>query len=460
MRLQKVFFLLLLFLSVNAFAKDCNCSQILQQSIKGIEANYALFKIKVNANNYEGYQAFNKLYLKKAQSIYQNDACQKLLNDWVAYFKDKHLWVTVDTEAEKIDYIRHRLALKSFRKRWRDTKIAKDPIEGLWEMEGYRAVIIPDPKAYGQFDALIVSADNDVFKPGMLKMHLIKKDGFYNMDFYRRDSTVVNSTIRFTSKHTLMDDDDLTWRRLEPTLPTDRIPTLAEMNRTDPNGPTLKWVDANTAIFTLPSCAPRFGPVVDSLIRVHQNKLEQCRNLIVDVRGNGGGSDRTYRALLPYLLTKASAQPKVGYYLSDENIKLFRELGILQKLNPADTTKRGIWAVTPETPYLSATYYAKYPQKVAILMDSKTASSGETFVMKSKTSERVTTFGTATAGCIDGYNGNIIRLNGASLRYPTSVRTLNLPQEAIDPFGILPDIPIPITVSDPIRLVRDYLDQI
>ncbi|WP_293741192.1 S41 family peptidase [uncultured Pedobacter sp.] len=459
MRLHKFLLLINLFLSVDAVAKKCDCSQILQQSIKGIENNYALFKIKVNADNFKEYQSFNRLYLIKAQSIDQSDACQKLLNDWVAYFKDKHLWVTVDREVEKIDYIQHRLALKSYRKRWLDHKIAKDSIEGLWEMEGYRAVIIPDLKNYGQFNALIVSADNDTFKPGMLKMHLIKRDGFYDMDFYRRDSTMVSSTIRFTSKYTLLDDDGLSWRKLEPTLPTDRIPTLAEMNRADPYKPTLKWVDENSAIFTLPSCAPRFGPVVDSLINVHKNKLEQCRNLIVDVRGNGGGSDRTYRALLPYLLTKASVQPKVGYYLSNENVKLFRELGILKKLNPSDTSRRGTWATTLETPYLSAAHYAKFPVNVAILMDSKTASSGETFVLKAKTSQRVTTFGTATAGCIDGYNGNVIRLNGASLRYPTSIRTMNLPQEAIDPFGILPDIPISSTVSDPISWILDYFKQ-
>ncbi len=459
MRLYKFLLPITLFLSVNTMAKNCDCSQILQQSIKGIENNYALFKIKVNADNFKEYQSFNRLYLIKAQSIKQSGACQKLLNDWVAYFRDKHLWVTVDTEAEKIDYIQYRLALKSYRKRWLDHKIAKDSIEGLWEMEGYRAVIIPDLKNYGQFNALIVSADNDTFKPGMLKMHLIKKDGFYDMDFYRRDSTMVSSTIRFSGKYTLLDDDGLSWRKLEPTAPTDHIPTLAEMNQADPYKPTLKWINEKSAIFTLPSCAPRFGSVVDSLINVHKNKLEQCRNLVVDVRGNGGGSDRTYRALLPYMLTKASIQPKVGYYLSDENVKLFRELGILEKLNPSDTSRRGTWATTSETPYLSAAHYAKSPQNVAILMDSKTASSGETLVLKGKTSERVTTFGTATAGCIDGYNGNIIRFNGGSLRYPTSIRTINLPQNAIDPFGILPDVPISDTVSDPIGLILDYFEQ-
>ncbi|MFN0257306.1 S41 family peptidase [Pedobacter ureilyticus] len=447
-------------LSLKSAAKDCDCSLILSQSIQRVEENYALFKIKVNSDTQPSYQAFNKLYLEKAKTISESPACQKLLNDWVAYFNDKHLWVTVETEEKKVSYIQHRLQLRSYRARWKDPNISKDPIEGLWEMEGYRAAIVPDPKQYGQFNAIIVSADNDTFKPGMLKMHLKKRDGFYDMDFYRRDSTLVNSTIRFIGEHILLDDDDLAWRRLEPIDRQDQVPTLDELAKRDRYRPTLEWLDEKSALFTLPSCSPRYGTIVDSLIATNKDKLDHCRNLIVDVRGNGGGSDRTYRALLPYLLTSATPQPKVGYYLSDENVKMFRELGILQKLNPTDTAKRGIWATMSQVPYVSASHYAAAPLNVAILMDSKTASSGETLVLKAKTSQRVTTFGTATAGCIDGYNGNIITMTGASLRYPTSIRTLNLPQDAIDPFGILPDIPIAANGTDPISEVMDYLTQI
>lgn len=406
--------ILLSLIALQTAAKDCDCALILSQSIQKVEENYALFKIKVNANTQQNYQAFNQLYLQKAKAISEPLACQKLMNDWVAYFNDKHLWITVKTEDKKVSYLQQKLQLRSYRSRWEDHNIPKDPIEGLWEMEGYRAAIIPDPKKYGHFNAIIVSADNETFKPGMLKMHLKKRDGFYEMDFYRRDSTLVSHTIRFTGKHTLLDDDDLAWRRLEPLDKKEQVPTLEELAKLDPYRPSLKWLDEKSALFTLPSCSPRYGPVVDSLIKSNMDKLGHSQNLIVDVRGNGGGSDRTYRALLPYLLTQASPQPKIGYYLSDENIKMFRELGILQKLDPADTSRRGIWATMSQVPYVSAPHYATTPQHVAILMDSKTASSGETFVLKAKTSQRVTTFGTATAGCIDGYNGNIITMTGAS----------------------------------------------
>lgn len=452
--------LLLFFMCLSSKAQDCNCSQILAQSINGVEQNYALFKIKVNRHTQSSYDAFNRMYMEKAKAIKKAAGCQTLLNEWTAYFKDKHLWVTVAVQDEKITYSQQRLDLSFHRKRWKDPKIAKDPVEGLWEMEGYRAAIIPDPKHFGQFQAIIVSADNDTFKPGMLKMQLTKKDGFYDTHFYRRDSTMVNAAIRFTAKHTMLDDQDLHWRRLEPVNGREQVPSLEELAKIDRYRPSLKWLNESSAIFTLPSCSPRYAPVVDSLIQANKAQLDKSLNFIVDVRGNGGGSDRTYRALLPYILTKAIEQPKIGYYLSEENVKMFRELGILQKLAPADTAKRGVWATIQQTSSVSAAYYASSPLHVAILMDNKTASSGETFVLKSKGSERVTTFGSPTAGCIDGYNGNVVELNGASLRYPTSIRTLNLPQEAIDPFGILPDIPIADSEKDPVHFVITYLNQL
>lgn len=445
------------FVSLTLKAQTCNCAGILEKAIDGVTENYALFKIKVDKTNETGFRSYNNVFMAKAKEIENTFQCQKLMDKWVLYFNDKHLWITVTSIDKKISYTNLHFNLKNARKHWNNRMIAKDPIEGLWEMDGYRAAIVPDTKNYGSFNAIIVSSDNQTFKPGMLKMHLVKRDAFYDMDFYRRDSTMVKSRIRFTAPHLLVDDDDITWRRMEPHTSGAIVPSLAELSAIDNYKPTLRWLDLHTAYFILPSCAPRYAQTVDSLVKTNESKLANCEQLIVDVRQNGGGSDRTYRALLPYILTNEVDQPKVGYYMSEENVKMFRSIGILKNLDPADTVKRGVWVRSQKKATLSAPVYHKNPVNVAILIDGKTASSGETFVLKSKCANRVLTFGQATAGCIDGYNGNVIDLGGAELRYATSIRTFNLPQDAIDPFGILPDVPISLHEANPIEFILSYL---
>ncbi|WP_165305033.1 S41 family peptidase [Pedobacter sp. SYP-B3415] len=429
----------------------------MRNSIKAVAANYSLFKTKVTRSNSYSYHAFNSVYLEKAQHVADSRSCQALMDEWVKFFNDRHLWVIVNPTGEKISYISKQLNLKIARSRWADKKIAKDSIEGLWEMEGYRAVIIPDKNIYGHFDALIVSSDNNVFKPGMLKMHLWKRDGFYEMDFYRRDSTVVRSAIRFTGRNTLIDNDDIAWRRMEPLSPGTPVPSLHELSVNDPYRPTLSWHDSVTAIFTLPSCAPRYAPVVDSVISQNREKLASCAYLVIDIRNNGGGSDRTYRALLPYMLSGPVVMPKVGYYMTEENVKLFRSTGILKSLNSKDTLQRDTMLTAVSSSPVTANTYHEKPVQVAILMGPQTASSGETFVLKTKASPRVRTYGQATAGCVDGFNGNVIDVGGATLRYPTSVRTVNLPEDAIDPFGILPDVPVSPHEPEPLRFVIGHM---
>jgi len=260
----------------------------------------------------------------------------------------------------------------------------------------------------------------------------------------------------FTSDHTLLDENGIAWRRKSVPKGHPIPPSLQELSSLDPDKPNFRWLDDQTSIITLPSCAPRYSKIVDSLMFANKEGLANCKLMIVDVRDNGGGSDRTYKALLPYILTEPLKLPKVGYYTSKENKKMFKEIGIFQHLDwQNDTVSSRLITLRPSTKKENLSFQS-YPINVAVLTNNATASSGETFVMKSKQSSRVTTFGEVTAGCVDGYNGNIIDLNGAKLRYPTSVRTLDVIHSAIDPFGLLPDVRFPSQGDDLINFVVEY----
>lgn len=437
-------------------SSECNCKMILQNAILSVEENYALYHIKVPHDNKKLYERYNLVYLEKASILTSPSKCQSLMDDWVTFFQDKHLWVTVDKELTKVKYQKLPLDLKQAKRRWANSNIAKDPIEGLWEMEGYRVAILPDVYKYDIFNGIVVSADNDVFKRGMLKMRLKKSIDGYDMDFYMRDSTMMATRIHFTTAHTLLDDNNIHWRRLSVHDGSPAPPKLSQLTLIDPYKPTLKRIDSTAILFTLPSCSPKYSRVVDSIMLTNHAALEACKLFIVDVRNNGGGSDRTYRSLLPYILTQSLQMPSVGYYMSAENSKMFRELGILNNLDPIDSTARNKIVMAKKSIQSDTFKPLKSPRQVALLTNRFTASSGETFVLKCKQSNKVITFGETTAGCIDGYNGNIIDIGGARLRYPTSIRSMEVIERPIDPFGILPDIPLNARGESIIDFVKSY----
>jgi len=91
------------------------------------------------------------------------------------------------------------------------------------------------------------------------------------------------------------------------------------------------------------------------------------------------------------------------------------------------------YTYSPDTIY-------EQPKKIAVLTSKSTVSSGETFVLRSKKSPRVIVYGQNTAGIIDGFNGSELELGCVTLRYPQSVRALDVDKNPIDPHGIAPDV--------------------
>lgn len=89
--------------------------------------------------------------------------------------------------------------------------------------------------------------------------------------------------------------------------------------------------------------------------------------------------------------------------------------------------------------YSPDTFYAQ-PKKVAILIGENTVSSGETFVLNSKQSSKVILYGQNTAGIIDGFNGLEMDLSCFNIRFPSGVRTIDVAENPIDPYGIAPDV--------------------
>jgi C-terminal processing protease CtpA/Prc len=99
------------------------------------------------------------------------------------------------------------------------------------------------------------------------------------------------------------------------------------------------------------------------------------------------------------------------------------------------------------------------PKMVVILVNHRTASSGEAFVLDARQSKKVKIFGTPTYGALD-YGSAMFFDFGCKnykLMMPTW-RSMRLPDYPIDNIGIQPDIYLDKSVKDWVQFAVDYLE--
>ena len=212
-------------------------------------------------------------------------------------------------------------------------------------------------------------------------------------------------------------------------------------------------------LISIPSFLVEY-PYMDSLIRAQKEEITTTKNLLIDIRGNGGNP--VYMPLIGLYYTKPSPGGQ-GLALSSPNtVECYKLLASYSKKIPGDTAtnlyerviqdmqkypgqivKGPLWqVVTRNTIY-------PFPKNVCILTNRICASAAQSFILHSKEqSDRVTTFGENTYGMIDYVSTTSINLLCTKQNYLFYNVT-----------GILPDIRIKEEVIDKVQFVLNCLKQ-
>jgi len=217
----------------------------------------------------------------------------------------------------------------------------------------------------------------------------------------------------------------------------------------------LKKIDSTTTVFRFPSFDNNYISIIDSLVNLNHDLLVSTMNLIIDIRGNGGGADRAYDSITPYLYTNPIRTMWVAFLSTplnnarydwvskldgfsekerqgfrDMQKKLNARIGAFVNLSEANQT------VVIDT--LPIVY--QNPQQVAILIDGANASTAEQFILMVKQSKKVKLFGQKTAGALDFSNlNNVTSPSGNYKLFYATSRSFRIPKMAIDDYGIQPD---------------------
>ncbi len=452
---------------------NCNCLVNLNHFMDKVTNNYSGFKDKVNPKTEKTYNNMVDSLRKVAENTTVLRGCYGILETYRLFFYDKHLQLSANLPAETRDASpsgaptqtnwNKQLIISDLDKR----KNALNPIEGVWNTEGYEVGVVLNEKDK-TYEGVILSAENPKWKVGMMKFKSkFLKDNIYETVYTRGDFNLDTFTSKVV-KNVMDMPKYATWKKAFPvskdTLTEDEM--SAEIGQVQ-----LKYLNDSTVYIALKSCKLELKPVLENLMKRNADRLKTIPNWVVDFRDNSGGDTETYQSLLPYLYTKIGMSKGSKNWLTPEHIQKWEKALVENKqyMSAYETeymSKRiEQGKKSPNSWYddgMDTTKFDKilpFPRKIAILSNEDNGSSGETFLMEARAiSNKVTIFGRNSAGYLDYGNLNEFEMPCDKFNVNIPMRRANYLDsgESYDKTGYPPDVYIPKSNKDWIGFVNDY----
>ena len=183
-----------------------------------------------------------------------------------------------------------------------------------------------------------------------------------------------------------------------------------------------------------------------------------CENLILDIRGNGGGSDYVYTPYLLLLYDHPGKSDGVFFYDTEANRKEYLRRGWTIPQSKEEGPSNEL-VYRGDFPIVFNKESSPLPRKAALIIDNGVASSGEQLVIDLKScSDRVVVYGRDnTNGCLDFSNCRLVELpeSGHYYQMPMTVSQRVLDGRGIDESGIAPDVRVHWRLP---RVLSDNID--
>jgi len=465
MKILSVALLIILGSQVTVAQSDCDCSKTLEQLVFKVEHEYPGFGAYTKDSL--AYLSFKKQRMDLSRSTNESN-CFDILNGYTKYFKRSHLSIvqqkinSEDFGTKAVDTIN--IDRENFQNHVKHTT---DVFEGIWTSGSYKVGVVKKDQDYVAF---IISAQNKSWKEKEIKFKF-DKDG--SAIYFMGDHSQVSDTCRLIKNSILyFCKNKITLTKTFPQPPLSGNDLTDEINELQ--GFSLKPLSSQTLLLRIPSFGYENRERIEDLIKAKKPMLDSYENLIIDVRGNSGGTDYSFRPILPYLYTNPVRHLSGDYLVtftliksltdwvndpantkeSDlENVKqdIKRMEGNIGKFIPYNTGER--------FGYIKQDSVLLFPKNVVILADGESGSSTENFIMNAKQSKKVKILGTPTYGCIDYLSVIEFELNcDKYILYMPTVRLERAEGFPIDNIGIQPDIYMDKFVKDWILYAKDYLE--
>jgi hypothetical protein len=461
--------------------QECDCQANYKWVKETFEKNDAGFEYGLSLKGKEAYEQHNQDIEQRLKEVKSSVECTSLLYEWLTFFRAGHIGIRRlkydgPIEQKTDDQIRteHKdwpsiaLDLKSFKKSF--VKESFPGYEGVWVSDPYEIAIT---RVGNEYAGVILKADGVYWTENQIKMK-IHADGsafFYTknrneLSFERVEMIGVN----------YMKLGNIILERKYPKFGKDKE-AQQYLESIEKSNPYFKQINDSTVMIKIPSFSGMRKQEIDKLIAKNLKTLLSTPNLIIDLRGNGGGSDVSFQKLLPLIYTNEVTVDGVEFFSTELNNQRMLDFINNPKYGMSDSGKE--WAQASydvlsqhmgefynldsvEVDRYSFDTVYPYPANVAIMIDEGNASTTEQFLLAAKQSTKVTMYGATTMGMLDISNMYFVPspCGEFELGYCLS-RSLRIPERAIDGIGISPDVMIDPEVSEYewVELVNQLMHQ-
>ncbi len=406
------YFLFLVVCSSEARSQACDCENNLKGIIKGIEENYAGIFDKTGGPNTKKYLKLKTHLLKMSQKSTIDYKCIQLISDYFTFFNDSHISLRRITDTPEARLFWNQV-FSNINKRPLplDTSAFKerlskypDQIEGFWNNDQNNLSIAIVKKGKHTYEGIVIKADSVIWYPNQIKFKIntvTSKATFYsNLHIPKQTTFLINNENIFFERYGRFT------KRISENY-REKLPKF-----------TLSSINDSVACITLPSFDPRNTEIVDSLIESNKNRLDTVKYLIVDLRDNPGGSNQVFRKLLPYVLPTSytmygfKLRPSIDnamYYESASTDSLMSKsnrewfLNISLKMRDSLSSK---FINNSDNIVVKNENKKGLLKKIYILVNSRTASAAEQFLVWATQNPICIVAGQPTSGVIDYSNVN------------------------------------------------------
>lgn len=459
--MQKTILIVLLFLPLFSFSQDCDCRSNFDWVKKTFEENDAGFQFAIDNNGKEAYEQHNITFQKKISELENFVECTQTIFEWMTFFRSGHIAIrrinqgqpqneNKQSDQEIVnsfkDWEKIEIDLKKFQDQL--TEKEENNFEGIWVSEPYKLGI---KKVGNEYLGFIIEADGVYWTKGQVKLR-IKEDR--SSVFYMRDHSAQNFKSAKLLGDNYLEMGFITLKRVFPeTKPEPQIEryfkAISAVN------PYFEKVNDNTVLLRIPRFWGSEKSKIDSVINTNRETILNSKNLIVDLRNNGGGSDGSFQELLPILYTNPIRT--VGVEMLSTPLNNQRMLDFINKDEYGFDEEGKKWAqesydklskhigefvMLNEHPITETTFDTihEFPKNIGIIINENNGSTTEQFLLAAKQSKKVKLFGTTTTGVLDISNMYFVKspCEEFELGYSLS-KSMRIPEMTIDDKGIQPD---------------------
>jgi hypothetical protein len=462
MRLMFSLILLGLTLPSGAVRADPACAAVMDELRQAVETDYVGYAVAVAPEpaRLAAYQAFAAEAERRAGNVAPTE-CTHELRLFVGYLDDPHLFLLERPELAPERAAAYRTAHPT-----RPVPPAPaadlDGLQGVWVAPELDIHVVPDGP--GRHVAVVAATRHEAWRVGDVAARFVEMDGTVQATVYRsEDRAPIRYPAALQRDGLILHMPPLSWGRRPD--PADASSSPFDPSR--PRAPAFALLGERAAIVTLPSFSPDHRQAIVDLVAAHDADIRARPLLIIDLRGNEGGSTALARPLAPYYASAdmapatgprvhphAISSPRmIGYYSNirdglpaGQERDFFDDFIARMQARPGrlvpyfeDQAMAAMLLATPAPETIHPT-----PRHVAFLVDRHSVSAAEAILIEARRSARVTVFGENTGGSIDYQNVTMVRIGQGELRHllglPVVAASDELPGRGFNAGGVPVDV--------------------